>query len=82
MQYINNIDELKKLNTFGMKEICRFNRDIFSSFNKLNREQLIKWFDELLNNNTKIRKPSYIYKTCLKQRKDYIYKIKKSIILV
>jgi hypothetical protein len=74
MEYINDIDELKKMNTFGLKEICRYNRDIFSSFNKLNRKELIEWFNEILNNNTKIRKPPYIDETFLKQRKDYIYK--------
>ena len=62
-------EEIIRYNILGLREICRYNRDIFSSFNRLSWDELylllcrkidenniIKVAPFILNNNFYIRK--------------------------
>lgn len=49
-----------KYNIYGLKEICRYNRDIFICYNSLLRDELINYIKSKLNNKYKIKIPLFI----------------------
>jgi hypothetical protein len=56
-----NFENFKMFNTFGLKEICSINRDIFSSYNFLLKDDLRKYIKSKIENNDIIIS-SYILK--------------------
>lgn len=61
MDYLTN-DNYKRFNLFGLKEICRYNRDIINNFNQLMKDDLIIYIKSLMNDNIIIKIPPYIIK--------------------
>jgi len=62
------IDTINNYNIIGLKEICRYNRDIMSGFNCLNIKDLKKYIISIINTDVKIKVPPFIY-----NNKRYLY---------
>lgn len=60
MNYLNN-DNFNNFNITGLKEICRYNRDIFINYNQLARDELLSYMINKINDDEKILLPSFIY---------------------
>jgi len=58
-------------NCYGLKELCRYNRNIFMNYNSLSKENLIDYIKSKLNDDYEINIPPFIYdnKKCYKQYK-------------
>ena len=67
------ISNMSMFNIYGLKEICKYNRDVFSSFNYLQREDLLSLITKKIIENEKIYIPPYIFKN-----KDFIRKYKQN----
>ena len=67
------IINMSMFNLCGLKEICRYNRDIFSSFNYLQHEDLLSLITKNIIENGNIYIPPYILKN-----KDFIRKYKQT----
>jgi hypothetical protein len=61
------INTINNYNIIGLKEICRYNRDIMSSYNCLNVKDLRKYIISIINTDVIIRVPPFIYnnKRCI-----------------
>ena len=46
-----NHSNLQKYNIFGLKKICRHNRDIFINYNILSKQDLLNYFKSKLNDD-------------------------------
>ncbi len=57
-----NLDNFKMFNIFGLKEICSINRDIFSSYNFLLKDDLREYIKKKIIENNDIVISSYILK--------------------
>lgn len=75
MNYLNN-NNLYYFNTIGLREICRYNREIFMNYNKLSKSELIKYIKSKLINDINITVPPFIYNNTIYIAK---YKIAKVI---
>jgi hypothetical protein len=49
-----------KFNVYGLKEICRYNRDIFMNYNSLMRDDLCKYVLSKINEGSEILIPPFI----------------------
>ena len=67
------ISNMSMFNIYGLKEICKYNRDVFSSFNYLQREDLLSLITKKIIENENIYRPPYIFKN-----KDFIRKYKQN----
>ena len=56
-----NLENFKMFNAAGLKEICSINRDIFSSYNQLLKDELRTYVKSKIENNDIIISP-YIWK--------------------
>ena len=67
-------DDLNFFNVLGLKAICTSNRDVISSFNLLNRKEILQLLITKVNEGYKIVIPPFIYKndSYFRSRKSYI----------
>jgi len=73
---ILNNSNVDNFNSFGLKEICRYNRDVFMNYNSLIRSELFKYVKNKINEGNEILIPPFIennYKCYMR------YKIKQVI---
>ena len=70
MEFINNIEELEKFNVYGLKQLCKYNRDYFNGYNIMRRDDLFKEIEKvIINDNIILKKPQFINKVCYKINK-------------
>ena len=67
-------DDLNFFNVLGLKAICTSNKNIISSFNLLNRKEILQLLITKVNEGYKIVIPPFIYKndSYFRSRKSYI----------
>ena len=68
MVYLENIEELDIFKVTGLMQICKANRDIIFGYGLYSRKEFYNAFEDLLNNQIKIKIPDleekyYITKT-------------------
>ena len=56
------LENFKKFNACGLREICSVNRDIFSNYNSLYKDDLRIYVKSKLIDNNDIIIPSYVWK--------------------
>lgn len=53
---------INKYNMFGLKEICRYNRNIFMNYNRMGRDELLVYVKNKINDDENIINiPPFIY---------------------